>query len=89
MGLQKELKDGVLFVGYGKADKKVLKVLKMGDWIWYVVKVINQKKVPFMYDAWVHGAADEFGSVYVSELAGAEELPLDKIPLEVANQSSF
>lgn len=89
MGLVKELKDGVLFIGYGKANKKVLKVLKMGDWIWYVVKVINRKKVPFMYDAWVHGAADEFGSVYVSELAGAEELPLDQIPVEVANQSSF
>ena len=78
MNFRKEIKNGVLFV----EGKQVKKVLKMGDWIWYVVKVINRKKVPFMYDAYVHGFADEFGSVYVSELSGAHELPLDEIPVE-------
>ena len=91
MGLEKQLKDGVLFVGYGKANKKVLKVLKAGDWIWYVVKIINRKKVPFIYEAWVHGNADEFGASDIREIMamGAVELPLNEIPVEVPNQSSF
>lgn len=80
MEFRKELRNDVLFV----EGKQVKKVLKMGDWIWYVVKVINKKKVPFIYEAYVHGFADEFGSVYVSELLGAEELPLNEIPVESA-----
>jgi len=82
MNFRKEIKDGVLFV----EGKKVKKVFQMGDWIWYVVKIVNHKKIPFIYEAYVHGMADEFGSVYVSELAGAVELPLNKIPVESPSQ---
>jgi len=82
MNFRKEIKNGVLFV----EGKQVKKVLKMGDWIWYVVKIVNKKKIPFIYESYVHGFADEFGSVYVHELLGAEELPLDKIPVESPSQ---
>ena len=85
MGFKKELKDGVVHVGYSKL-KPVKHIFQMGDWIWYVVKVINRKKQPFIYEAWVHGNFDEFGSVYVSELVGAEELPINVIPAEAVNQ---
>ena len=82
MNFRKEIKNGTLFV----EGKQIKKVFQMGDWIWYVTKIINQKKVPFIYEAYVHGMADEFGSVYVSELAGASELPLTEIPVETPSQ---
>ena len=82
-----ELKNGVVHVGYEKL-KPVKKIFRMGNWIWYVSKIITKKKVPFIYEAWVHGDFDEFGSVYVSELAGAEELPISEIPNEAVNQES-
>jgi hypothetical protein len=80
MTFEKTIKDGVLHV----EGKKVKKVFTAGTWIWYVTKIITKKKVPFIYEAYVHGFCDEFGSTYVSELesVNAVELPIDKIPLE-------
>ena len=80
MTWNKEIKDGVLFVD----GHKVKKIFRAGEWIWYVTKIITKKKVPYIYEAYVHGFADEFGTVYVAELTdmGAIEMPVDKIPEE-------
>lgn len=82
MNFRKELKNGELFV----EGRKIKKVFQKGDWIWYVTKINTRKKIPFTYDAYVHGFADEFGSVYAQELVGAVELPLNEIPVETPSQ---